>query len=292
MKIEKCLTIDRFISLHFCEKFHLIGGSALRKNLTVSILTLSSIVCLLWIIGLGWVLVDYTNQPAEKPQTTNTENQKEIEADGVHLLALGDSLTRGTGDDTGKGYIGYLKEALAEKTEEEIKITNYGIKGLTTDKLAEQLTGQEIQRQTANADLLFITIGGNDLFQGGQSLTEIEEDSISKLMEAYSKQLQTVLTTIRSINADAPIYLMGLYNPFNDLDNRAVTSQVVRTWNNTTAEICANYAQTIFVPTYDIFQQNVQQYLYSDHFHPNKKGYQLMAERVASLISWEVNDNE
>ncbi|MBQ6446380.1 MAG: SGNH/GDSL hydrolase family protein [Bacillus sp. (in: Bacteria)] len=264
----------------------------MRKNLTVSILTLSSIVCLLWIIGLGWVLVDYTNQPAEKPQTTNTENQKEIKADGVHLLALGDSLTRGTGDDTGKGYIGYLKEALAEKTEEEIKITNYGIKGLTTDKLAEQLTGQEIQRQTANADLLFITIGGNDLFQGGQSLTEIEEDSISKLMEAYSKQLQTVLTTIRSINADAPIYLMGLYNPFNDLDNRALTSQVVRTWNNTTAEICANYAQTIFVPTYDIFQQNVQQYLYSDHFHPNKKGYQLMAERVASLISWEVNDNE
>ncbi|WP_400246281.1 SGNH/GDSL hydrolase family protein [Niallia sp. JL1B1071] len=264
----------------------------MRKNITVSILTLSTIVCLLWLIGLGWVLVDYYNHPNNNLQTTGQELQKESEANGVQLLALGDSLTRGTGDDSGKGYIGYLKEALSEKTEEEITITNYGIKGLTTDKLAEQLTEQEIQRQAAKADILFITIGGNDLFQGGQFLTEIDEESISKLMQTYSNHLHTILTTIRSVNKDAPIYLMGLYNPFNDLDDSALTSQVVRAWNNATAEICANYAQTIFVPTYDIFQQNVQQYLYSDHFHPNKKGYQLMAERVASLISWEVNENE
>ncbi|WP_312099165.1 SGNH/GDSL hydrolase family protein [Niallia sp.] len=264
----------------------------MRKNITISILTLSCIVCLLWLIGLGWILVDYNNHPDTPLQTIGQEQQKEIEADGVRLLALGDSLTRGTGDDTGKGYIGYLKESLAEKTEAEITISNYGIKGLTTDQLAVQLTKQEIQRQTANADLLFITIGGNDLFQGGQSLTEIEEDSISKLLTTYSKQLNVVLTTIRSVNKDAPIYLIGLYNPFNDLENSALTSQIVRTWNNATAEICANYPRAIFVPTYDIFQQNVQQYLYSDHFHPNKKGYQLMAERVASLISWEVNENE
>ncbi len=263
----------------------------MRKNITVSILTLSSIVCLLWLIGLGWVLVDYSNHPDTTLQTTE-KIQEQIESDGIRLLAFGDSLTRGTGDDTGKGYVGYLKEALAEKTEEEITISNYGIKGLTTDKLAKQLTEQEIQRQTESADLLFITIGGNDLFQGGQSLTEIKEDSINELIESYSKYLHTILTTIRSVNKEAPIYIMGLYNPFNDLENSALTSQVVRTWNNATAEICANYAQTIFVPTYDIFQQNVQQYLYSDHFHPNKKGYQLMAERVASLISWEVNDNE
>lgn len=264
----------------------------MRKNITVSILTLSTIVCLLWFIGLGWVLVDYNNHPDNNLQTTSEELQKISKTNGVQLLALGDSLTRGTGDDTGKGYIGYLKESLAEKTEEVITITNYGIKGLTTEQLAKQLTEQEIQRQTANADLLFITIGGNDLFQGGQSLTKIDEESISKLMETYSNHLHTILATIRSVNKDAPIYLMGLYNPFNDLDDSALTSQVVRTWNNATAEICANYAQTIFVPTYDIFQQNVQQYLYSDHFHPNKKGYQLMAERVASLISWEVNENE
>jgi lysophospholipase L1-like esterase len=270
----------------------LIGGYDLRKNITLSILIGSSIVCLLWLIGLGWVLIDYNNQPESSAKIASEEKIKEMEKDGIRLLALGDSLTRGTGDDTGKGYVGYLSDALEEKTEEEITITNYGIKGLTTDKLAEQVKEDEVQRQITHADLLFITIGGNDLFQGGESLSELNEDSISKLMKAYSEQLQAVLSSIRSINKDAPIYLMGLYNPFNDLDNSALTSQVVRTWNNATAEICAKYKQTIFVPTYDIFQQNVQQYLYSDHFHPNKKGYQLMAERVASLISWEVNDNE
>ncbi|WP_445486522.1 SGNH/GDSL hydrolase family protein [Niallia sp. 03133] len=261
----------------------------MKKNWTFIILLFSILFCITWIIGLGLCLADYSFASSNKETLTaeSTITQKE-KKDGIQMLALGDSLTRGTGDDAGKGYIGYLKEQLQEKTKTSITLSNYGIKGLTSKQLAKQVKQQEIQRQVKSADILFITIGGNDLFQGGQTLNNFNEKTIASLSNAYKENLQSTLSTLRSVNKKAPIYLMGLYNPFNDLDNHAATSKVVRDWNNESAEISAGYSTIIFVPTYDIFQQNVQTFLYSDHFHPNTKGYQLMAERVASLISWEV----
>lgn len=62
-------------------------------------------------------------------------------------------------------------------------------------------------------------------------------------------------------------------------------SSVVRDWNYNTAETLAQDSKAVFVPTYDLFQQNTADYLFTDHFHPNEKGYRLMAERAAALIA-------
>ncbi|MGP7818957.1 SGNH/GDSL hydrolase family protein [Niallia sp. 01092] len=262
----------------------------MKKNWTIITLLCSILFCFTWMFGLGWTVIDYFTGSTNKEPVPAKSTIDNKEKNGVQLLALGDSLTRGTGDDAGKGYIGYLKEQLQAKTKETITLSNYGIKGLTSTQLADQVKQKEIQRQASNANILFLTIGGNDLFQGGQTLNNTNEDSIASFRKTYINNLQTTLTTLRSVNKEAPIYIVGLYNPFSDLDNHDTTSKVVRDWNTETAEICASYSAVIFVPTYDIFQQNVQSILYSDHFHPNTKGYQLMAERVASLITWEVEE--
>jgi len=263
----------------------------LKKKATIYITSLSLLVCLMWMFGLGWVLVDYV-QGSKKEMDTSNKLTEKAPTGGVQLLALGDSLTRGTGDEAGKGYIGYLKDRLADKTDEEITLTNYGVKGQTSSELTNQVKQQEIQRQVKNSDIIFITIGGNDLFQGGETLSHIDDNTISELSATYNQNLKEILTTLRSVNEEAPIYLIGLYNPFSDLEDSELTSKIVRDWNYASSETSAAFGKTIFVPTYDIFQQNVQAYLYSDHFHPNKQGYELMADRIASLISWEVEENE
>jgi len=263
----------------------------LKKKATIYITSLSLLVCLMWMFGLGWVLVDYA-QGSKKELDTSNKPAEAAPSGGVQLLALGDSLTRGTGDEAGKGYIGYLKDKLSDKTDEDITLKNYGIKGQTSTELSAQVKQQEIQRQIKNADIIFITIGGNDLFQGGETLSHFDDGTVSKLSATYNQNLEDILTTIRATNEKTPIYLIGLYNPFSDLEDSELTSKIVRDWNYESAETSAAFARTIFVPTYDIFQQNVQTYLYSDHFHPNKQGYELMADRVASLISWEVEENE
>ena len=79
---------------------------------------------------------------------------------------------------------------------------------------------------------------------------------------------------------------IGLYNPFIEMEESKQTSEYVRQWNFASAELAANYQKIVYVPTFDLFELNVNDYLFSDKFHPNAAGYQLIGERVASLINF------
>ena len=65
------------------------------------------------------------------------------------MLALGDSLTRGTGDETGQGYVGIVTEQLKEELDpREVTVYNLGINGQDSSQLLQQL-GQEEYYQTS-----------------------------------------------------------------------------------------------------------------------------------------------
>ena len=58
--------------------------------------------------------------------------------------------------------------------------------------------------------------------------------------------------------------------------------------------LTGKFENIVFVPTFDLFQLSVNDYLYSDQFHPNQAGYELISDRLAPLIKWEkeVEDDE
>ncbi|WP_169082579.1 SGNH/GDSL hydrolase family protein [Paenibacillus sp. PL91] len=242
------------------------------------------LACLLWLFGLGWTVKDYLLGAKPAASLPSATEQPLIPSDELKIVALGDSLTRGTGDIEGKGYVGYVSDQLKQDGM-EISLINLGIKGLVSSQLAEQMKETEIKRQIGQADVIMMTIGGNDLFLGGQTLSDLSEASIKGLEEAYLINLKTIISGIRALNKEAAIYLLGLYNPFSELQNGELMSSVVRDWNAKTAETLAQFSQAVFIPTYDLFQQNTSSYLFTDHFHPNEKGYRLMAERAAALIA-------
>ncbi|OMP67368.1 SGNH/GDSL hydrolase family protein [Domibacillus epiphyticus] len=256
------------------------------KGKWVLFVTITSVFsCLLWMFGMGWALFDYFNCSAKSVAEAPAETV-ETDRNGIHIVALGDSLTRGTGDASGKGYVGYLMEDLEKRSDQKMQITNLGIKGQTSVQLAEQVKQQEVQRQIKLADTILITIGGNDLFRGGQTLAELDLQKVEGLKEEYSKNVDGILSSIRSQNTEANVFLIGLYNPFIDMEDANTTSQIVRDWNERSADISAKYPKAVFVPTFDLFQLKVEDYLYTDNFHPNSEGYQLIAERVAALLTW------
>jgi len=147
--------------------------------------------------------------------------------------------------------------------------------------------GNYIESIEKGADTILITIGGNDLFRGGQTLMDYNPDSIGKIQSEFVRNLASIFTDIREANGKATIFFLGLYNPFIELEDGSETSKVVREWNRQSEETSAGYANIVFVPTFDIFQLQVNEYLYTDRFHPNKEGYRLISERVAPLIKWE-----
>jgi lysophospholipase L1-like esterase len=219
-------------------------------------------------------------------ELVETKLDVETNKDKKMIVALGDSLTRGTGDSEGKGYIGYLMDELEQKTNEKMMIQNFGVKGYRTEQLYEQLQQKSVKGYVQQADIILITIGGNDLFQSGQTFMDLNLTEIDKLRKQYLTNLERIVIDIREQNNEAIIYFVGLYNPFIDLNDAAIMTKAVRQWNFATSELLDKYPSTVYVPTFDLFQLSVNDYLYSDKFHPNTEGYKLIAERVASLINW------
>jgi lysophospholipase L1-like esterase len=41
---------------------------------------------------------------------------------------------------------------------------------------------------------------------------------------------------------------------------------------------------SLVIPTYDLFKNNLSFYLTADNFHPNSKGYKAIANRIADAI--------
>lgn len=255
---------------------------SVRLTLVFSVLSL-----IMMLFGLGWTI---QNQFFSKGASGAIEEKEPVEVDedkdGKVVVALGDSLTRGTGDDSGKGYIGYLVDELEEKSEEKITIHNFGVKGYRSNQLLDQLKQREIQRKIQSADYILITIGGNDLFQSGQTFLQMDEQKIAQAKESYMKNLEAILKEVRTMNDSAVIFHIGLYNPFIDLNDSKLTTKIVRDWNYDSNQLLDQNEKAVYVPTFDLFQLSVNDYLYTDKFHPNAEGYRLIAERVASLITW------
>jgi lysophospholipase L1-like esterase len=257
-------------------------------NTVPFVMVVSTLSLILLLSGLGWTIQNqfFSEKQVNAIKTETNLEQEMVSEEGKVIVALGDSLTRGTGDAEGKGYIGYLVEQLQQKTNEKISLYNLGVTGYRSNQLLNQVNQQEIIRQIEHADMILITIGGNDLFQSGQTLLNLDLAKVEEFKKSYLLTLDEILKQIRIVNQHATIYLVGLYNPFIDLNDAEVTTKVVRQWNFEASNVLDQHQNSIFVPTFDLFQLKVNDYLYSDKFHPNTEGYKLIAERVASLITW------
>lgn len=243
-------------------------------------------LCFLWLFGVGWTINTYYAEKPTKINPVQNTSQKKEDKKELNIVALGDSLTKGLGDDTGKGYVGDIIDQVKKRSRKHVSLLNLGVSGQTSDQLRTQVVQPEVIRQIKNANLVLITIGGNDLFRGGEGLVDFKSENIQAIENKYLDNVRYIFTQIRNANATADVFFVGIYNPFINLSTGKETSKVVRHWNYDTAEACAEFPKIVFVPTFDLFELKVNDYLYSDKFHPNSKGYQLIAERVAALLTW------
>lgn len=211
--------------------------------------------------------------------TTSSQNAEFV------LVALGDSLTRGTGDPGRNGYVGVMQDLLETALGRPVEVRNFGVDGLRSDGLSEQLEQEEVLSAVRGASLLALSIGGNDLFQSGAALQEFGMTDTSSAQEPFNRRLEQILDKLRAENEQAAILLVGLYDPFQQLSDGAETSRLVRTWNHAAAETAARVERTVFVPTFDLFQLRTRDLLSADLFHPNAAGYRLIGERMAALVT-------
>ncbi len=207
----------------------------------------------------------------------------------MHVTAIGDSLTQGVGDDVVEGgYVGIL-EGKINQNKQLVSFDNYGKRGNRSDQLLKRLDKPEIEQSIKRADIILITIGANDIMQVlKQNFTSLEMSDFEQPQETYKRQLQEIFQTMKDLNDDAAIYLIGFYNPFGryfqDIEE---LNTIVKNWNQTGETVTSQFKQTNFIPIADLFNttDGDDDLLADDHFHPNHRGYQLFARRVLDYIT-------
>lgn len=213
----------------------------------------------------------------------------------LHIVAAGDSLTQGVGDSTNSGgYIPYLAEHLeSEKTIRNANFDNFGVRGNRSDQLLKRLENKNVQSSLGEADIIILTIGGNDLMKVvKENFSNLRLNQFQIGQKEFAEQLQEILTAIRKQNQEAPIVLVGLYNPFyNWFADVEEMNQIVDEWNVESNSIVGMDGNAYFVDIHDIFLNNEENLLYTDYFHPNDRGYQLIADRIYGLLDEQVIDS-
>lgn len=202
----------------------------------------------------------------------------------LQIVSLGDSLTRGVGDKEGIGHVGRMKEDLQKDYKQKIALTNLAVSGAKMPDLLKQIESNGAQYSIKQADVIVLTIGGNDLFPGWESLGKIDLDTYRPDTETFQNEAKKIIEEIRKLNTDSPIFWLGLYNPFEDVEDLKGSSNIVVDWNASLEKLALNDKNVYITPTFDLFQNRGKDLLYSDHFHPNEVGYTYMAERLVQNV--------
>ncbi|MBE3554889.1 MAG: lipase [Thermicanus sp.] len=250
----------------------------LRFLIFVSVLAFST-----FLIGFGLAVKDLLMPTASPLPSLGVGGEKpSSEKDTLTIVSLGDSLTRGVGDGEGKGYVGRVVDRLKSIEKRKVSVTNLAVSGATSQDLIKQLSVPGVRYAISEADILFLTIGGNDLNPGFEKLDKMDPTHFIGDLSAFVTRGKKILAEIRDVNPDAPLFWLGLYNPFEDV--LPGTNRTILAWNRQMEDLSLSVRSVYFVPLFDLFHQQTGRMLYSDHFHPNSKGYEAISIRLSSVL--------
>ncbi|WP_036584011.1 GDSL-type esterase/lipase family protein [Paenibacillus darwinianus] len=284
---------------------------------TIGLSSLAATLVLLF--GFGYAVNDLLN-PQTRPPEAVPESAAERDAsppvkqEGYRIVAIGDSLTQGIGDESGEGYVKRTASLLQKKTGQPAEIlNNLGVSGLQADELAQRLTEDKAYAMAlSRANLILFTIGGNDLFQFAQTqpgradasagiadgdtspegatepgtaprVTLDPRQAEQQLQEGIGR-LRIVIDRLYEINPNAAVVYIGLYNPFYDIPELRQGSLAVQDWNREAYRLLQQYPNMSLVPSADLFERAIGSRLSQDHFHPNGDGYAAIAERIVQTL--------
>ena len=165
---------------------------------------------------------------------------------------------------------------------------NLGVNGAESADVLAVAEKPNVKSLAASADAILLSAGGNDLSHAvtrDVSGSPVEAAArIEKARIAYAANVGKILAGLREANAKCPIALIGLYNPFGGAGPEGSLGRaVLLEWTGSAERAALAFADVRVVPTFDLFDGRPDR-LAADRFHPNGKGYALIAERILQVL--------
>ena len=254
------------------------------KKITWYILLLTSVVItFIFLSGLGSSLAITTASKKTAEISPSKAIPAVLDPNYYNILVLGDSLAKGTGDENGKGFPGYFTDSFKSKISKEIKLTNIAVNGDVSSGLIKIIEAPETIAYIKSSKIIFISIGGNEITKLARTDIATATTEAKNIEDNYLANLKEIYKTVRTNNSSCMVIFIGLYNPFG----KEVTADKINflnEWNYQSEHVISTDSNSIFVPTYDLFKFNLDNYLTVDNFHPNSAGYQAISNRILEAL--------
>lgn len=217
----------------------------------------------------------------------------------VYFSVLGDSIASGYGlKDLESSYAAEISK------EKHYTLSNDAVDGHTTTNLLWVVCHDPVARERLErADLVAISIGGNDLLQlllnsDATVLLDImskgiQSQYVKAAVETATEKLLFSCMEIRSLNPDVPIILQTQYNPlyaheqykqfasFADTLSPAFTSVL----NSVSEELENIYIADVYT-AFDNYYKETGDYnvIQADGIHPSETGHDLISQVILPII--------
>ena len=179
----------------------------------------------------------------------------------LNYVALGDSLAAGflNSGTIGNGYPVFIKQELEEKAGYAVQLINEGVGGYTTTDVLNQLDEEKVKEAIGQAGLITLDIGANDILRKVGTNPDVNDpETVAKVVQTIpviKANVQQILQKIKTLNPDAPIYLMGYYNALPYINGQQAIVLMINGLNAALQDAARTLAT--FVPTFDLFDGNV-----------------------------------
>lgn len=204
----------------------------------------------------------------------------------LHVVALGDSLAYGAGDESGEGIAGRLEDELRARGVDAVETVNLGVNGAQTGDVLSRVKQDRVRKQLAKADAIVLSIGANDLFRSGQSREDILRAPFD-VAERILGRIQSIVNELHAINPDARVLVLGGYNPVPRHQYAPLINQYLGLWDTALAGRFESDTRVAVVKMNDIVTpQRLSRY---DSFHPGAAAYREAAKRIAAMLLSELN---
>lgn len=159
---------------------------------------------------------------------TITVNQASTEPTEVRYVSLGDSIATGTTDGFSSPtnpYVDQFESYLNDRYEIPVYRSAFETDGDRTNELLSKLkTNTTIRNAVTAADVITVSIGGNNLMQACKTWYGYNffKPNISIANQGYVdfvNQFDDIMLEIHTLNEDAKVIVMTLYNPYNIADD-------------------------------------------------------------------------
>ena len=200
-------------------------------------------------------------------------------------VALGDSIAEGTGlRNADAACYGALVAAT-----NGYGFVNHAIGGHQTTDLLARLEEEAVRADIAKADIISISIGGNDFLLGGMYRLMLEawvcndytwmDRIITDIYENFCK----IITEIKTLNPDAQLLVQTLYNTRTDYAEELYQIGLEKL-NGGYARYLAEHPGSFVIVDAGAAVEAREGMIAKDNIHPNAKGHEAIARAYLATL--------